>query len=88
MSGSPFDRDMPKLRDVLDMMKSTGAVPHQIFEISTEGHLTCHGYTVDEVVLLLESYRTHMREFMTIMTGFQSAADAVLYTPQGPEDIV
>jgi len=63
------------------------AVPHQIFEITADGGLTCHGYSVNEVVLLLEGYREHMKLFTEMMLGAQSAADAANWHPVGPEDI-
>lgn len=80
-----MSEQLPSFREVLGVMKST--VPHQIFEITADGGLTCHGYSVDEVIMLLESYREHMKQFTEIMLGLQSGQDAAHWNPVGPEDV-
>jgi hypothetical protein len=63
------------------------AVPHQIFEITAEGSVTCHGYSVDEVVMLLEGYRAHVKQFTEMMIGIHNGSDAASWHPVGPEDV-
>lgn len=86
-----MSEQLPSFREVLQVVK--GQSDHKIFEISADGSVSCHGYTVDEVVMLLEAYRTHLAEVARMMTGIQSEQDAVRYTPGdpytpvGPEDV-
>jgi hypothetical protein len=76
---------LPSFREALGLMKS--AVPHQIFEIGVEGNVTFHGYSVDEVVMLLEAYRTHLAEMSRMAADHQSVHDAAHWSPVGPEDV-
>lgn len=54
---------------------------HRVFEISTEGNVKIHGYTVDEALALLKGYRDHLIGLGEGMQRLQTAADAVRYQP-------
>jgi hypothetical protein len=60
------------------------------FEITMEGAVKVTGYSPDEVDQLLKNYREHVVTFSRQMQELQAAqpsADAVRYSPVGPEDI-
>lgn len=82
-----MSNELPSFKEAMGMF-SSAAEPHQVFEIAPTGELTCHGYTVNEVIGLLEAYRAHMKSLISDMQVAQTASDAVRYTPQGPEDIM
>lgn len=65
----------------------SGAQRPTVFEITPEGAVTTRGYTVDEVVLLLEAYREHTKQLVVMMQEVQSGADSVRWSPLGPEDV-
>jgi hypothetical protein len=76
-----MNEQLPSFREVLGVMKQTA--PLQIFEITADGSMTFHGYDVDEVVLLLESYRAHL----AAMGELARSADAATWHPVGPEGV-
>lgn len=55
----------------------------KIFEVGLDGSVRIHGYTVNEVSLLLETYRAHVLEMTRTMQSLQSGADEVRYRPEG-----
>jgi hypothetical protein len=80
VSGEGFgDFDFSSVKPTIsEVLRAKG---HRVFEITAEGSVTCHGYAVDEVILLLEGYRAHMIEFARGMQSLANGSDAVRYTP-------
>lgn len=80
------DQQLPSFKEIRETLTSGNGDPRSII-LDANGKVTMTGYTPGEVARLLESIRDHTRDMSNLAREINSTADAVRYTPVGPEDI-
>lgn len=74
----------PTFRDLLGL---TDQAEPRIFEVGEDQTYVFRGYSVTEIADLYALHQNHIKAVMSMARDFQDGADAVHYTPVGPEDI-